>query len=65
MTQRQANREKRNERIRLAYKQRYTQAQRPRKYSREYVLAMLADEFCLAVGTIEDIVYVQAPATTN
>ena len=57
MTVRQANRLRRNERIRHAFRQRYTDAPRPRKFSREYVLARLADEFCLAVATVEDIVY--------
>lgn len=57
MTVRQQNRLRRNERIRQAFQQRYTQAPRPRKFSREYVLAQLADEFCLSVATIEDILY--------
>lgn len=57
MTTRQLNRLRRNERIRLAFRQRYLDAPRPRKFSREYVLAQLADEFCLSVDTIEDIVY--------
>jgi predicted nuclease of restriction endonuclease-like RecB superfamily len=51
------NREKRNQRIREAFRQRFTDAPRPRKLSREYVLAQLADEFFLSVATIEDIVY--------
>lgn len=57
MTVRQANRLRRNDRIRHAFRQRYTDAPRPRKFSREYVLAQLADEFCLAVATVEDIIY--------
>jgi hypothetical protein len=57
MTIRQQNRLRRNERIRQAFRQRYTEAPRPRKFSREYVLAQLADEYCLAVATIEDIIY--------
>lgn len=57
MTVRQQNRLRRNERIREAFRQRYTDAARPRKFSREYVIAKLADEYCLAVATIEDIIY--------
>ena len=57
MTTRQLNRLRRNERIRQAFRQRYLDAPRPRKFSREYVLAQLADDFCLSVDTIEDIVY--------
>lgn len=57
MTVRQENRLRRNERIRQAFRQRYTDAPRPRKFSREYVLARLADDFCLAVATVEDIIY--------
>lgn len=57
MTIRQQNRLRRNERIRQAFRQRYTEAPRPRKFSREYVLAQLADDYCLAVATIEDIIY--------
>jgi hypothetical protein len=57
MTTRQLNRQRRNDRIRLAFRQRYLEAPRPRKFSREYVLARLADDFCLSVATIEDIVY--------
>lgn len=57
MTVRQQNRLRRNERIRETFRQRYTDAARPRKFSREYVIAKLADEYCLAVATIEDIIY--------
>jgi ribosomal protein L18 len=60
MTIRQQNRLRRNERIRQAFRQRYTEAPRPRKFSREYVLAQLADDYCLAVATIEDIIYAKA-----
>jgi hypothetical protein len=60
MTIRQKNRLRRNDRIRQAFRQRYTEAPRPRKFSREYVLAQLADEFCLAVATIEDIIYAKS-----
>ena len=63
MTIRQQNRLRRNERIREAFRQRYTDATRPRKFSREYILAQLADDFCLSVATIEDIIYAK-PSTT-
>ncbi|GAB3638749.1 hypothetical protein GCM10027422_43390 [Hymenobacter arcticus] len=62
ITIRQQNRLRRNERIRQAFRQRYSEAPRPRKFSREYVLAQLADSYCLAVATIEDIIYAKAPA---
>jgi hypothetical protein len=62
MTIRQQNRLRRNERIRQAFQQRYSEAPRPRKFSREYVLAQLADNYCLAVATIEDIIYAKAAA---
>lgn len=68
MTIRQQNRLRRNERIREAFRQRYTDAARPRKFSREYILAQLADDFCLSVATIEDIIYakpVTAPSSPN
>lgn len=57
MKVRQQNRLRRNERIRQAFQQKWTDAVRPRKCSREFVLAQLAEDFCLAVATIEDIVY--------
>ena len=60
MSTRQQNRLRRNERICQAFRQRFTLAARPRKLSREYVLAQLADEFCLALSTIEDIIYTKA-----
>lgn len=57
MTTRQQNRLRRNDRIRLTFRQRYTDAPRPRKFSREYIIAQLADDFCLSIATIEDIIY--------
>ena len=62
MTVRQQNRMRRNERIRQAFRLDYTLAVRPRKFSREYVLAQLADDYCLSVATIEDIVYAKVEA---
>lgn len=64
MTIRQQNRLRRNERIRQGFRLRYLEAPRPRKHSREYVLAQLADEFCLAVATIEDIIYAKGDEET-
>ncbi|OON67822.1 hypothetical protein [Hymenobacter sp. CRA2] len=57
MTTRQQNRTKRDERIRALFKARYLDAPRPRKLSREFVLAQLAEEFCLSIGTVENITY--------
>lgn len=57
MTVRQQNRLRRNERICNAFRLRYSEAPRPRKHSREYVLSQLADEYCLSIATIEDIIY--------
>ena len=65
MTVRQQNRLRRNERIRQSFRSRYTDAPRPRKFSREYVLAQLADDYCLAVATIEDIIYAKACCEAN
>ncbi|TGE23543.1 hypothetical protein [Hymenobacter metallicola] len=56
---RQTNKNKRNERIRAAFQRRYTEAPRPRKFSREYIIAELADEFFLATSTLENILYQQ------
>ncbi|MCC3159501.1 hypothetical protein LJ737_19825 [Hymenobacter sp. 15J16-1T3B] len=57
MSTREKNTQKRHERIRAEFKKRYTDAPRPRKYSREYVVAQLADEFGYSMGTIENIIY--------
>jgi hypothetical protein len=57
---RKTNFEKRNQRIKEAFRLRYTDAPRPRKYSREYVIACLAEEYCLSMERIEDIIYAKA-----
>jgi len=54
---RQSNLSRRNKRIRSLFDERYTTAQRPRKYTREYVIACLAEEFYLSMARIEDIIY--------
>ncbi|MCB2379819.1 hypothetical protein LGH70_19640 [Hymenobacter sp. BT635] len=54
---RKTNREKRNARIRAQFKKRYTDAPRPRKYSREYIISQLAEEYYLSMHTVEDIIY--------
>ena len=57
---RHTNTAKRHARIRAAFCERYTCAPRPRKFSREYVLAQLAEEFCLSMATVENIVWKKA-----
>ena len=54
---RQTNTQKRHERIRAAFRERYTSRPRPRLHSREYVVAQLAEEFCLSEKTVEDIIW--------
>ncbi|AHJ98951.1 hypothetical protein [Hymenobacter swuensis] len=54
---RQTNKEKRDNRIRAQFRKRYTDQPRPRMYSREYVISQLAEEFCLSMHTVEDIIY--------
>lgn len=51
---------KRNAKIREAFAEGYTRQPRPRKYTREYVIAQLAGEYFLSMDTIEDIVYKKA-----
>ena len=53
---RQTNYDKRNRRIKEAFEKRFTRQARPRLYTREYVLAQLADEFCLSMATVEDLI---------
>jgi hypothetical protein len=54
---RAANLAARNEKIREAFAERYTKQPRPRKVTREYVVAQLASEYFLSTPTVEDIVY--------
>jgi len=58
---RQANTEKRNNKIKAAFYTRYTTQPRPRLYSREYVISQLAEEHNLSMGTIENILYKLKP----
>lgn len=55
--QRSANLARRNEQICIAFRARYTAQPRPRKFTREYVIGQLANEFFLSVARIEDIIY--------
>ena len=52
-----SNKDNRNTAIREEFRKRYTEAKRPRMYSREYVISQLAQEYYLSMATIEDIVY--------
>ena len=54
---RKTNSEKRNSRIRDLFRARYTEALRPRKYTREYIISQIAEEFYLSMQTVEDIIY--------
>lgn len=54
---RRDNTSKKHDRIRELYAKRWTNAPRPRKFSREYIIAQLAEEFYLSLKRIEDIIY--------
>ena len=56
---RQTNTQKRNERLRRAYAERYTHKPRPRIYTSEYVIAQLAEEYCLSLKTVEGIIWIK------
>lgn len=60
---RQSNKEKRDSRIKAQFRKRYTDAPRPRMYSREFVISQLAEEFCLSMHTVEDIIYKADPVS--
>ncbi|AWM31343.1 hypothetical protein [Hymenobacter nivis] len=49
--------ERRNQRLRDAFYAHYTNLPRPRKYSREYVIAQLSEEYHLSLRTVERILY--------
>ena len=57
---RTSNTQKRNERLRQAFQKRYTDQPRPRKHSKELVVAQLAEEFCLSTATVEGIIWTRA-----
>ncbi len=61
-TKRAANLLKRNAKIREAFAEGYTQQPRPRKYTREFVIAQIAAEFFLSMDRVEDIIYLSRPA---
>lgn len=54
---RQTNYDKRNRRIKDAFELRFTKQVKPRIYTRAYIISQLAEEFCLSMSTIEDILY--------
>lgn len=58
-TKRAQNLAARNTKIREAFTERYIRQPRPRKYTREYIIAQIAGEYFLAMDTVEDIVYKQ------
>lgn len=56
---------KKHERIRLLFKKRFTDQPRvkgARKYTKEYIIAGLAEEFYLSMRQIENIVYTKPAA---
>lgn len=56
-TKRAENLEKRNAKIREAFADGYTRQPRPRKYTREFIIAQIAAEFYLSMDRVEDIIY--------
>jgi|GEM_PF-2287279 len=54
---RQTNYDRRNQKLRDAFYTRYTNQPRPKIYTREYVISQLAEEFCLSMSRVEDIIY--------
>ena len=56
---RQTNYDKRNQRIRDAYYKRFTLQPKPRIYTREGIIAQLAEEYCLSMATVEDIIRIK------
>ena len=57
----QANKQKRNDKIKEEFRKRYTDAPRPRLHSREYVVAQIAEERYLSIATVEGIIYEKVP----
>ena len=54
-----ANTEKRNQKLRDAFYRRFTLLPHPKKVSREYVVAQLAEEFNLSTTTVDKLLYVK------
>lgn len=52
--------QRRNQKIRDAFYARYTNQPRPKKYTREYVVSQLAEEYDLSMATVERIVLPKA-----
>lgn len=55
---RQANTEKRNQRLRDAFYQRYTNVPRATRPDRDWVVAQVAEDFFLSVKTVEQLLWV-------
>jgi hypothetical protein len=56
-TKRAQNLLARNAKIREGFAEGYTRQPRPRKYTREYIIAQLAGEYFLSMDRVEDIIY--------
>jgi hypothetical protein len=56
-TTRQANTDKRNQKLRDAFYNRFTNQPRPKRFTREYIISQLAEEFNLSMGSVENILY--------
>lgn len=57
---RQSNYDKRNARIKAGFEKRYIHQPKvngARIYTRAYIISELAEEFCLSMSTIENILY--------
>lgn len=59
-TQRNSKLLARNQKIRELFEARFTNQPKPRIYTREGVIAKLAEDFYLSMGTVENIIYKQA-----
>lgn len=56
-TTRQQNIERRNTAIKDEFKKRFTDQEKPRRYTREYIISQIALDWCLSMGTVENILY--------
>lgn len=54
---RKANTERRNAKIRATFDKDFTEQARPRRYTREFIIARIAADVCLSMATVEDIIY--------
>ena len=53
---------RKHDKIRELFEKRFTKQPRPRKYTREYIIAKLSEEFYLSMRQIENIVYTKPAA---